>query len=167
MADSETILLNGAERLISDVDQAAGRITASQLENTNLSAVKRFANLEPTRDEAAKAINEVKVSSSCSLRDDLRLRTEAAAAIAAESADAVDREARFPSEALSAVRTQRLLGILVPAASGTTTCSASFQPSSCCLLPPQPKVKVAETYARAPARWSESVPGWRLRRARR
>lgn len=134
MVDPETNLSNGGERLISDVDRAAGRITASQLENTNLSAVKRLANLEPTHDGAAKAIDEVKVAPSCSLRDDLRLRTEAAAAIAAENADAVDREARFPSEALSAVRTQRLLGILVPAELGGGGASISDVVDICYML---------------------------------
>jgi acyl-CoA dehydrogenase len=41
-------------------------------------------------------------------------RTAVVAAIAAASADAVDRESRFPREAMSAARSQRLLGIMVP-----------------------------------------------------
>jgi acyl-CoA dehydrogenase len=45
---------------------------------------------------------------------DLRQRAEAVASAAAAAADKVDHEARFPSEAFSAVRAQRLLGILVP-----------------------------------------------------
>ncbi len=134
MVDPETSLLNGAERLISDVDHTAGRITASQLQNTDLSAVKRFANPEPTCHEGAKAINEVKVAPSCSLRDDLRLRAEATAAIAAENADVVDREARFPSEALSAARTQRLLGILVPTELGGEGASVSDVVDICYML---------------------------------
>jgi acyl-CoA dehydrogenase len=45
---------------------------------------------------------------------DLRGRTEVVAAIAAANAVAVDREARFPQEAIAAARSQRLLGITVP-----------------------------------------------------
>ncbi|HVY14543.1 MAG TPA: acyl-CoA dehydrogenase family protein [Rhodopila sp.] len=49
---------------------------------------------------------------------DLRARAEAVAAVAAKHADAVDRAARFPDEALAAMREQRLLGIMLPAALG-------------------------------------------------
>jgi acyl-CoA dehydrogenase len=45
---------------------------------------------------------------------DLKARTEAAAAVAASNAARVDRDARFPEEAMTAVREQRLLGIMVP-----------------------------------------------------
>jgi len=45
---------------------------------------------------------------------DLKARTEAAAAVAAANAARVDRDARFPEEAITAVRAQRLLGIMVP-----------------------------------------------------
>ena len=45
---------------------------------------------------------------------DLKARAQAAAAIATEHADAVDREGRFPEEAFGAIRAQRLLGIMVP-----------------------------------------------------
>jgi len=45
---------------------------------------------------------------------DLAGRTEAVAATAATHAAAVDRDARFPHEALAAARSQRLLGIMVP-----------------------------------------------------
>ena len=45
---------------------------------------------------------------------DLESRTQAVAAVAAETAAVVDREARFPDEAIAAARSQRLLGIMVP-----------------------------------------------------
>lgn len=44
----------------------------------------------------------------------LKGRTDAVAATADANADAVDREARFPREAIAAARAQRLLGIMVP-----------------------------------------------------
>jgi acyl-CoA dehydrogenase len=50
--------------------------------------------------------------------DDLKQRTLAVAATAAEYADAVDGESRFPVEAFAAARKQRLLGILTPAELG-------------------------------------------------
>ncbi|MDP4022647.1 acyl-CoA dehydrogenase family protein [Methylobacterium sp. NEAU 140] len=45
---------------------------------------------------------------------DLAARSAAAAAIAAAHAEAVDRDARFPVEAVAALRSQRLLGAAVP-----------------------------------------------------
>jgi acyl-CoA dehydrogenase len=45
---------------------------------------------------------------------DLTRRTEVVAAVAAADAAGVDREARFPQEAIAAARSQRLLGIAVP-----------------------------------------------------
>jgi acyl-CoA dehydrogenase len=45
---------------------------------------------------------------------DLNDRAQAVAGVAAQTAVAVDREARFPHEALAAARSQRLLGTLVP-----------------------------------------------------
>jgi acyl-CoA dehydrogenase len=44
----------------------------------------------------------------------LEARTAAVAAMAAACAAAVDRDARFPEEAIAAARTQQLLGIMVP-----------------------------------------------------
>ncbi len=46
------------------------------------------------------------------------LRAEAAAAVAGEWAAAVDRDARFPAEALAALKAQRLMGMAVPCALG-------------------------------------------------
>jgi acyl-CoA dehydrogenase len=48
------------------------------------------------------------------LTQDIKRRAQAAAAVAALHAAAVDTDARFPTEAFSAIRAQRLLGILVP-----------------------------------------------------
>jgi acyl-CoA dehydrogenase len=45
---------------------------------------------------------------------DLRARADAVAAIAEKSAAAVDREARFPEEAIKAARSRGLMGIMVP-----------------------------------------------------
>ena len=46
--------------------------------------------------------------------DDLRSRAEKAAATASRNADSVDRDARFPKEAIAAAKSERLLGIMVP-----------------------------------------------------
>src|SRR5215469_8578257 len=51
---------------------------------------------------------------SCLAANDLRLRAQTAASAAASSADSVDREGRFPSEAFSAAKAQRLMSILIP-----------------------------------------------------
>lgn len=47
-------------------------------------------------------------------RNDLKTRIRDVAAVAAMNADLVDRDSRFPSEALSAARDSQLLGIMVP-----------------------------------------------------
>jgi acyl-CoA dehydrogenase len=57
--------------------------------------------------------------------NDLSVRAEAVANIAATYADSVDREARFPAEALAAARSERLLGILIPAHLGGEGASIS------------------------------------------
>jgi acyl-CoA dehydrogenase len=54
------------------------------------------------------------LTSGCSLAADLELRASVTAAVAAENAEVVDREAQFPAAALAAAGKQRLLSILVP-----------------------------------------------------
>ena len=56
---------------------------------------------------------------------DLTRRAEVVASIAAAAADTVDRETKFPTEAIAAARAQRLLGILVPAELGGEEASVS------------------------------------------
>lgn len=56
---------------------------------------------------------------------DLKARTEVVAAIAANNAAGVDRDARFPEEAITAARTQGLLGIMVPREFGGQGASVS------------------------------------------
>lgn len=62
----------------------------------------------------APSIVEEPVSSPSPIASDLKTRAAAVAAIAAKHAGDVDRGSRFPSEAFTAVRAQRLLGIRVP-----------------------------------------------------
>src|SRR5271154_5417137 len=66
--------------------------------------------------------------------DDFRLRTDSVAKIAAKSADLVDRDARFPAEAFAAARTQRLLGVLVPAEFGGEGASVADVVDQCYML---------------------------------
>jgi acyl-CoA dehydrogenase len=66
--------------------------------------------------------------------ENLKGRAEAAAAAAADNADAVDREARFPTETFAAVRTQRLLGMLVPIDLGGDGASVSDVVDVCYML---------------------------------
>jgi acyl-CoA dehydrogenase len=65
---------------------------------------------------------------------DLRQRAELMAARAAEAADKVDQEARFPSEAFAAARSQRLLGIQVPIELGGEAASVSDVADVCYIL---------------------------------
>jgi len=68
------------------------------------------------------------------LRNDLKLRAEIAAAAAAENADSIDREARFPAEAFAAARSQRLLGVQIPADLGGEAASVSDAVNICYML---------------------------------
>ena len=71
---------------------------------------------------------------SFSVTNDLKLRAEVVAAAAAKSADAVDRDTRFPAEAFLAAREQRLLDILVPADLGGDGASISDVVDVCYVL---------------------------------
>src|SRR5471032_1429580 len=64
----------------------------------------------------------------------LKARAIAAAEVAAKFADAVDREGRFPQEAFDAIREQRLLGLLIPAALGGEDASAAEIVDVCYIL---------------------------------
>jgi len=61
-----------------------------------------------TRDTAKRA------GPNHGLDGDLKSRMRAAVASASANADSVDRDARFPAEAIEALRRERLLGIMVP-----------------------------------------------------
>jgi len=66
--------------------------------------------------------------------EDLDSRAETTAAVALKCADAVDREARFPAEAILSARTQRLLGIMVPTDLGGEGASLSDVVDLCYIL---------------------------------
>jgi acyl-CoA dehydrogenase len=61
-------------------------------------------------------------------------RAEAAAKIAERHADAVDRDGRFPAEAFEAIRSQKLLGILIPTALGGEGARAADVADVCAIL---------------------------------
>ena len=65
---------------------------------------------------------------------DLKGRAQAVASVAADFADSVDSEARFPGEALAAAKAQRLLGILVPANLGGEGASITDVVETCYAL---------------------------------
>ena len=65
---------------------------------------------------------------------DIKARTAAVAATAAESAGAVDRDARFPQEAITSARSQRLLVVMVPHELGGEGASVSDIVDVCYML---------------------------------
>lgn len=69
-------------------------------------------------------------SAACNLNP----RAELCAAVALRFADAVDREARFPAEALRSAKTQRLLGMMVPTELGGDGASVSDVVDACYIL---------------------------------
>ncbi len=64
----------------------------------------------------------------------LKARAAAVAEIAARHAAAVDREGRFPEEAVAAMRSQRLLGIAIPIELGGEGASIEMQADICYTL---------------------------------
>ena len=65
---------------------------------------------------------------------DFCARAEIAAAVAAQHAFDVDRDGRFPREAIDALREQRLLGLLIPVALGGEGASAADVVDVCHIL---------------------------------
>ena len=65
---------------------------------------------------------------------DLKARTDVVAVVAAANAEAVDRDARFPQEAITSARSQRLLGIMVPHELGGEGASVSDVIDVCYML---------------------------------
>ena len=67
---------------------------------------------------AHRAVRDIPVAAAPNLRAaraaDLPGRVKKVAAVAAAHAAAVDRDSRFPNEAIAAARAERLLGIAVP-----------------------------------------------------
>ena len=68
------------------------------------------------------------------LARDFIKRAEAAAKVAAEFAEVVDRDGRFPSEAFEALREHRLLGMLIPVELGGEGARAADVADVCAIL---------------------------------
>jgi acyl-CoA dehydrogenase len=126
--------LNPPERAISNGDGTAESFTTSYPLDSELSAPRKLKNLMQTCTEPAESIDDAKVGHTQSVINDLNSRAEATAAIALKNADAVDREARFPTEAFLSARTQRLLGIMVPTELGGEGASLSDVVDVCYIL---------------------------------
>ncbi|MGH8218528.1 MAG: acyl-CoA dehydrogenase family protein [Steroidobacteraceae bacterium] len=85
-------------------------------------------------DEALSSDLRTTPSRRPSVADELRHRAESAAAVAAQHADAVDREARFPEETFADLRAQRLLGMQVPVELGGEGASVTDTVDACYVL---------------------------------
>ena len=68
------------------------------------------------------------------LANSLKSRAVATSAVALKNADAVDRDARFPIEALQSARAHRLLGMAIPAALGGEGASISDVVDACYII---------------------------------
>src|SRR5271156_1958681 len=121
--------LNQLERAISKGNKKSESFTASFAQDSEPSTLSLLRNR--ARPEADSA-NNGNVTHAASI--DLASRAEATAAVARKSADAADREARFPTEAFLSARTQRLLGIMVPTELGGEGASISDVVDVCYVL---------------------------------
>jgi acyl-CoA dehydrogenase len=126
--------LNEPERAISNGDRKAEPVATSYSQDSETSALWKLKSLERGYAEHAESINDGRVRSGDSVTNDLHSRAEATSAVALETADAVDREARFPTEAFLSARTHRLLGIMVPTDLGGEGASLSDAADVCYIL---------------------------------
>lgn len=88
--------------------------------------MSRIHHLDPGESHAS--------SDTCEDRHTLDASARAAARVAAQFADAVDRDARFPSEAIEAMREQRLFSAMVPRELGGAGASLAAVASACQIL---------------------------------
>ena len=132
LALTEERLLNQLERAISSGEGTAE--ASSYLGDSETSTIWNLPNLAQVSTGSAQSIGETKLGYERVVRSDLISRAEATAAVAVTSADAVDREARFPTEAFLSARTQRLLGLMVPTDLGGGGASLSDVVDVCYIL---------------------------------
>jgi acyl-CoA dehydrogenase len=130
---AEEALLNQLQRAITNGDQTAESLTTSFPEDSEplvpgtLKTLAR-ASIEP------ECLDGGKVGAAVPVVNDLNSRAEAVAAVALKNADAVDREARFPAEALLSARAQGLLSVMVPPDLGGEGASLSEVVDVCYIL---------------------------------
>jgi acyl-CoA dehydrogenase len=82
-------------------------------------------DVRATRDARLRSPKLVPAQPDTTAAADLDARTDAVSQVAAAHAAAVDRDARFPAEAIAAARAQRLLGVMVPPELGGEGASTS------------------------------------------
>jgi len=129
----EETFLNLPERAISKGDETSASLDTLFAPDVDLSASLKLKNLAQSSADAAQFTIRGKVPQA-SLKNDFRSRAEIASAVALKYADAVDRGARFPEEAILSARSQRLLGIMVPADLGGDGASLSDVVDVCYIL---------------------------------
>ena len=112
---SEEAPLNQTAQALGNVDRKPEPV-ATSYSRSEPSALWEHSGLEQSSNEHADSIDDGKPGIGASRINDLNSRAEVTAAIALANADAVDREARFPIEAIQSARDQRLLGMMVPVA---------------------------------------------------
>jgi acyl-CoA dehydrogenase len=95
---------------------------------TTVHDFRAVRELRPTPAEAPIPIEEELAG------QDIQHRAELVAGVAATTAVHVDRDARFPNEAVAAARSQRLLGIMVPRDLGGEDASLSDVVDVCYML---------------------------------
>jgi acyl-CoA dehydrogenase len=130
---SEEAPLNQTAQALGNVDRKPEPV-ATSYSRSEPSALWEHNGLEQSSNEHADSIDDGKPGIGASRINDLHSRAEAAAAVALTYADAVDREARFPTEAFLSARTHRLLGMMVPADLGGEGASLSDAVDVCYIL---------------------------------
>jgi acyl-CoA dehydrogenase len=115
-------------------DRTAESSTTPYPQDSGSSAFSKLETLARASTDPDESVNDANVVCARPMIMALSSRAEVTAAAAAESADAVDREARFPTEAFLSARSQRLLGMMVPTALGGEGASLSDVIDVCYIL---------------------------------
>jgi acyl-CoA dehydrogenase len=126
--------LNQPESAIRNGETTAESFTTPYPQDSGSSARANLAAPVRACTDRAESVNDLEVGHARSVINDLRSRVELTAAAALKSADAVDSEARFPTEAFVSARTQRLLGMMVPTALGGEGASLADVVDTCYIL---------------------------------
>jgi acyl-CoA dehydrogenase len=90
--------------------------------------------LESRAADASRVVSAPSIVAGLPYREDYATRAGRVAAVAAKHAAAVDREGRFPREAMAELKRQRLLGIMVPADLDGEAASVTDIASICYIL---------------------------------
>jgi acyl-CoA dehydrogenase len=127
-------LLDKSERAVTNGNRNAESFVTPYPQDSGSLALSKLETLTRASSHPTESVGDSKGGHARAETNDLHSRAEITAAAAKKSADAVDREARFPTEAFQFARKQRLLSMMIPTISGGEGASLSDVADVCFIL---------------------------------